>query len=41
MIDLVIKKMGHRGAGSIVDVVGAGGKVASPIHLPGGQLMRR
>ncbi len=36
MIDLVIKKMGHRGVGSIVNVVGAGGKVASPIHLPGG-----
>lgn len=36
MIDLVIKKMGQRGRGSIVNVVGAGGKVASPIHLPGG-----
>ena len=38
MIDLVIKKMGHRGVGSIVNVVGAGGKVASPIHLPGGDV---
>ena len=36
MIDLVIKKMGRRGRGAIVNVVGAGGKVASPIHLPGG-----
>ena len=36
MIDLVIKKMGLRGGGAIVNVVGAGGKVASPIHLPGG-----
>lgn len=36
MIDLVIKKMGQRGHGAIVNVVGAGGKVASPIHLPGG-----
>lgn len=36
MIDLVIKKMGQRGCGAIVNVVGAGGKVASPIHLPGG-----
>lgn len=36
MIDLVIKKMGQRGQGAIVNVVGAGGKTASPIHLPGG-----
>ena len=36
MIDLVIKKMAQRGRGAIVNVVGAGGKVASPIHLPGG-----
>ena len=36
MIDLVVKKMGARGRGSIVNVVGAGGKVASPIHMPGG-----
>jgi len=28
--------MAQRGAGSIVNVVGNGGKVASPIHLPGG-----
>jgi len=36
MIDPVIKKMGRRGRGAIVNVVGIGGKVASPIHLPGG-----
>ncbi|WP_343733617.1 SDR family oxidoreductase [Acidovorax sp.] len=36
MVDLVVKKMGARGRGSIVNVVGAGGKVASPIHMPGG-----
>jgi NAD(P)-dependent dehydrogenase (short-subunit alcohol dehydrogenase family) len=36
MMDLVIKKMGQRGRGAIVNVVGAGGKVASTIHLPGG-----
>jgi len=36
MIDLVVKKMAQRGRGAIVNVVGAGGKMASPIHLPGG-----
>lgn len=36
VIDPAIKRMGARGRGSIVNVVGAGGKVASPIHLPGG-----
>ncbi|MDD0811469.1 SDR family oxidoreductase [Curvibacter sp. RS43] len=36
MIDPLIKRMGQRGQGAIVNVVGNGGKVASPIHLPGG-----
>jgi len=36
MIDPTIKRMGQRGGGSIVNVIGNGGKVASPIHLPGG-----
>ena len=36
MIDPTIQRMAARGAGSIVNVVGNGGKVASPIHLPGG-----
>ena len=36
MIDLVVKTMGQRGQGAIVNVIGAGGKVASPIHMPGG-----
>lgn len=36
MIDPVIKRMVERGMGSIVNVVGNGGKVASPIHIPGG-----
>mgnify|MGYP000004567429 CR=1 FL=1 len=36
MIDPTIKRMAQRGAGNIVNVVGNGGKVASPIHLPGG-----
>ena len=41
MVDLVVKKMGARGQGAIVNVVGAGGKVASPIHMPGGAANRR
>ena len=36
MIDPVIKQMGQRGKGNIVNVVGNGGKVASPMHLAGG-----
>lgn len=36
VIDPVIKRMGDRGRGVIVNVIGAGGKVASPTHLPGG-----
>jgi NAD(P)-dependent dehydrogenase (short-subunit alcohol dehydrogenase family) len=36
MIDPTIKAMAARGKGAIVNVVGNGGKVASPIHLPGG-----
>ncbi len=36
MIDPTIKAMAARGQGAIVNVVGNGGKVASPIHLPGG-----
>jgi NAD(P)-dependent dehydrogenase (short-subunit alcohol dehydrogenase family) len=36
VIDPLIKKMAARGQGAIVNVVGAGGKVAGPTHLPGG-----
>ncbi len=36
VIDPVIKRMAARGQGAIVNVVGAGGKVAGPTHLPGG-----
>ena len=36
MLDPVVKRMGARGRGAVVNVVGAGGKVASPIHMPGG-----
>lgn len=35
-IDPVIKRMGAARRGAIVNVVGAGGKVASPTHLAGG-----
>lgn len=34
--DPVIKRMAERGSGVIVNVIGNGGKVASPIHVPGG-----
>lgn len=36
IIDPVVRLMGSRKRGVIVNVIGAGGKVASPIHLPGG-----
>jgi NAD(P)-dependent dehydrogenase (short-subunit alcohol dehydrogenase family) len=35
-MDPVVKRMAARGRGVIVNVIGAGGKVASPVHLPGG-----
>lgn len=34
--DIVIKQMAARGHGAIVNIIGSGGKVASPVHLPGG-----
>jgi NAD(P)-dependent dehydrogenase (short-subunit alcohol dehydrogenase family) len=36
VIDPVIKRMGKRGRGAVVNVIGSGGKVASPTHLAGG-----
>jgi len=36
VIDPLVKRMAGRGAGAIVSIIGAGGKVASPTHLPGG-----
>jgi NAD(P)-dependent dehydrogenase (short-subunit alcohol dehydrogenase family) len=36
VMDPVIKRMDAAGGGAIVNVVGAGGKVATPTHLPGG-----
>lgn len=35
-LDEVVKRMGARGRGAIVNIIGAGGKTASPVHLPGG-----
>ena len=34
--DVVVKRMAARGRGAIVNIIGSGGKVASPVHLPGG-----
>jgi NAD(P)-dependent dehydrogenase (short-subunit alcohol dehydrogenase family) len=36
VIDPVVKRMAERGAGVIVNVIGNGGKIASPIHIAGG-----
>src|SRR6202163_2324375 len=35
-IDAALKRMLARGHGTIVNIIGAGGKVATPVHLPGG-----
>jgi NAD(P)-dependent dehydrogenase (short-subunit alcohol dehydrogenase family) len=35
-LDAVLKRMATRGRGAVVNIVGMGGKVASPVHLPGG-----
>jgi len=36
VIDPLIKRMGRRGKGAVINVIGSGGKVASPTHLAGG-----
>jgi NAD(P)-dependent dehydrogenase (short-subunit alcohol dehydrogenase family) len=35
-IDAVVKPMAARNSGAIINIIGMGGKVASPVHLPGG-----
>ena len=35
-MDVVLPSMRARKRGSVVNIIGAGGKLASPIHLPGG-----
>ena len=36
VMDPLVKRMAERGGGVILNVIGVGGKVASPIHLAGG-----
>jgi len=36
VIDAVVKRMAARGRGAIVNVIGQGGKVPSPVHIAGG-----
>jgi NAD(P)-dependent dehydrogenase (short-subunit alcohol dehydrogenase family) len=36
LIDPIIKRMATRGSGVILNVVGSGGKIGKPLHLPGG-----
>jgi len=36
VVDLVVRAMAARGRGAIVNVIGQGGRVASPVHMPGG-----
>jgi NAD(P)-dependent dehydrogenase (short-subunit alcohol dehydrogenase family) len=36
LIDPVIKKMAQQGGGSIINIIGHGGKIAKPVHISGG-----
>lgn len=35
-LDALLPRMAQRGSGVVVNIIGMGGKVATPIHLPGG-----
>ena len=35
-LDTAIKRMAARGRGCVINIIGQGGKIANPIHLPGG-----
>jgi len=35
-LDALLPRMSQRGSGVVVNIIGMGGKVATPIHLPGG-----
>jgi NAD(P)-dependent dehydrogenase (short-subunit alcohol dehydrogenase family) len=36
VLEPVVRAMGARGRGAVVNVIGMGGRVASPMHIPGG-----
>jgi NAD(P)-dependent dehydrogenase (short-subunit alcohol dehydrogenase family) len=36
VIDPVVRRMANRGRGVVVSIIGNGGKIAAPTHLPGG-----
>ena len=36
MLDALLPRMAARGGGVVVNIIGMGGKVATPLHLPGG-----
>lgn len=35
-LDAALKRMAARGRGAVVNIIGSGGRVANPVHLPGG-----
>lgn len=35
-LDAIVKRMAARGRGCVINIIGSGGKIANPVHLPGG-----